>query len=77
MRYIITIRTAGQPQTYYLSQNGCRCYTSRNVAVFSTEKAAREDLAYFAAQMPTFELGIERLPARLPIDKAVLAAVPV
>lgn len=78
MRYVVTIRKPNQPTTYYLSRNGLRCYTAKHVAVFKSEKDAREERDHFAPMMREFVLSVERLPANVrDISKALLSAHPV
>lgn len=76
-RYVVTVRKPNQPQTYYLSRNGFRCFDARNVAVFKSEKDAAENRDHFAAVMREFVLAVEVLPPNVRnLEKALLSAKP-
>ena len=78
MRYIVVIRKPGQPQAYYLSRNGLRCYTAKNVAVLRTLRDAEEQRDHFSKLMPEFRLSVEVLPAHVRnVSTALLSARPV
>jgi hypothetical protein len=77
MRYILTVRKPGQPQTYYIGKKGWRCYDARNVAVFPSIERAQDELEYFAKTMKEFRVSIEVLPANVRnVATAILAARP-
>lgn len=75
MRYIITGRKiSGPPWCYYVGKHGVMTTTGAKANVETLLSEARKELEYWRRTYPAFKWTMERLPARMPVDKAVLHA---
>lgn len=84
MRFILTARRLRQDgagivtpcPTQYLSRGGIALtFNASRAAIFKSSKDAADELEYRRRIAPVYDWAIERLPARMALERAVLFAV--